>query len=166
MAAVFRHIASRPTLSFAIACAVLLLVVVVVILSIRTDRPVTLAGVTDEVTAGLDLIEDELPPDATVDSTSTSRTEACPDGSAGSLVYIDRTITLTPDFDASAWAADLAREYNAKDGWSSTVKTLGARDHLRVTLVNQTLLIYTLTTGSEETPAILTLRSGSRCSQA
>jgi len=166
MATVFRRLASRPTLSFAVACAVLLLVVVVVILSIRTDKPVTLAGVTDEVNAGLDLIEDELPSDATVVSASTSRTEACPDGSAGSLVYIDRTITLAPEFDGSAWAAELAREYNDKEGWSSTVKTLDARDHLRVTLVNRTLLVYTLTTGSEDAPARLTLRSGSRCSLA
>ena len=166
MASVLRRIASRPTLSFAIACALFVLVVVVVIVSVRSDKPVTVDGVTAEVNTGLDLIENELPSEAIVNSSSTSRTEACPDGSSGSLVYVDRTIDLAPDFDATSWAANLARQYGEKEGWSSTVKTLGARDHVRVTLVNQTLLIYTVTTGSDESPATVIFRSTSRCSHA
>ena len=163
MATAFQRISSRPTLSFAIACAILVLAVVIAILSIRIDKPVTLEGVTAEVNAGLDLIEGELPPDAVVDSSTISRTEPCPGGSSGSVVYIDRTLALAPEFDASSWAAELAQEYGDKDGWSSAVKTLGARDHIRVTLIDQALLIYTVTIGSEESPATVILRSGSRC---
>ncbi|MCU1543305.1 MAG: hypothetical protein JWM50_1170 [Microbacteriaceae bacterium] len=164
MATVLRRIASRPTLSVAIACTVL--VMVVVISSISADTSVSLRGATAEVNAGLDQIEGELPSGAVLDSSITSHTEVCPDGSPGNLVYIDRSLALAPHFDASSWAADLAREYGMKDGWSSTVKTLGARDHIRVTLVNTTLLVYTVTTGSEESPDTLVLRAGSRCSRA
>jgi hypothetical protein len=104
-----------------------------------------------------------LPADVILDTVSTSTTRPCPDGSDGRLVALDRTISLDSGFDAGGWVTGLARDYSADEGWTTRTSTLGARDHLRTTLVSPTLMIYTVTTGSDESPGVIRIRADSRC---
>jgi hypothetical protein len=157
-----RRMTGHPTLVLAAVCGVIVVVVVIVSLTLRDARSVSMDSATLEVGDGIDRIAGALPAGAVLDSVTASTTRPCPDGSAGRLLAVGRTITLATGFDAAAWAAELARDYSA-EGWTTRTSTLGTRDHLRTTLVSPTLMIYTVTTGSDDPPGVMRIRADSRC---
>jgi hypothetical protein len=165
MAPSLKIVRDHPTLAAVILCGALLATVLVIAGGTRSGNPTTVAGVTREVDAGMDDILNRLPARAVVSSTRTQSRENCPDGTDGAQVTVERRFTLDPDFDAPSWLTVIRKAYAAKDGWTSTVKTLGTRDHVRVTLVGRPLIIYRLTSGSPDAPAELIVRATSRCSK-
>jgi hypothetical protein len=153
---------STRTAIFAVAALSLLLVIWLISANIRTDRPVTLDGVSAEVMAGVSEFQDELPKSAVMGVVDQKDVEACPDGSGGQQVVISRTITTAPAFDRLQWLSDLGAKYQKK-GWHSTTQTLGSRDHVSLKLVGKPLIIYRITSTEGENPQLV-IRSTSRCS--
>ena len=121
---------STRTAIFAVAVLSLFLVIWLISANIRTDRPVTLDGVSAEVMVGVSEFQDDLPKSAVVDVVDQKDVEACPDGSGGKQMVISRTITTAPTFDRLHWLSDLGSQYEKK-GWHSSTQTLGSRDHAR-----------------------------------
>jgi hypothetical protein len=154
---------STRTIIFAVATLSLLLAIWLIAANIRTDRPVTLGGVTAEVIAGVSEFQDALPKSAVVAVVDEKHVEACPDGSGGKQVVISRTITTTRDFDRLQWLSNLSVKYQKK-GWHSSTQTLDSRDHVSLKLVGLPLIIYRITSTDVESPQLI-IRSVSRCSE-
>lgn len=154
---------STRTVIFAVAILSLLLVIWLIAANIRTDRPVTVEGVSAEVTAGVTEFQDALPKSAVVAVVDEKHIEACPDGSGGKQVDIIRTITTTSDFDRLQWLIDLSAKYEER-GWHSSTQALGSRDHMSLKLVGPPLLIYRITSTDAGSPQLI-IRSVSRCSE-
>ena len=154
---------STRTVVFAVAVLSLLLVIWLISANIRTDRPVTLKGVSAEVVAGVNQFQETLPKPAVVDVVDQKSVEACPDGSGGKQVAISRTITTTAAFDRLGWLSDLGAKYEG-EGWHSSTQTLGSRDHVSLKLVGKSLIIYRITATDGEAPQVI-IRSTSRCTE-
>ncbi|RFA06786.1 hypothetical protein B7R21_18610 [Subtercola boreus] len=165
MSSFYRNIRSKPTIVLATVCAILLAAVITTSLIFAASaRSVSLEDVTAEVTTGVDDLQDQLPTSAVDKSTDITRTEPCPDGSAGELIRLTRTVTTVAGFDAPQWVRELSGKYNATEGWSARLRTGGASDHLTLTLVDRKLMLYTLATGSSGEKGQLTIGATSRCS--
>lgn len=154
---------STRTVIWAIAALSLLLVIWLISANIRTDRPLTLDGVSTEVMAGVTEFQEALPKSVVVGVVDQKDVEACPDGTGGKQVVISRTITTAPTFDRLQWLSDLGTKYEKK-GWHSSTQTLGSRDHASLKLVGKPLIIYRITSTDGETPQLV-IRSTSRCSE-
>ena len=151
----------RPTIVAVALSGTLILTVWLVSLNMHSDEPTTLGGVTEEAEAGVDAIEDLLPPAAIVTSSDRSKVSDCLEG-GGEQVELARTITLPPDFDRFAWIEKLTAHFEAKD-WVVSSKAVGSNDHVSLKIVGPPLLIYTVGFSAETDHPSLTIRSTSRC---
>ena len=151
----------RPTIVAVALSGILILTVWLVSLNMHSDEPTTLDGVTHEVEAGVDAIEDLLPPTAIVKSADQSDVSECLEG-GGEQVELARTITLQPGFDRFAWIEKLTTHFEAKGSVVSS-KAVGSNDHVSLKIVGPPLLIYTVGFNAESDHPNLTIRSTSRC---
>lgn len=151
-----------PTAILAAAVFALLAVVVVVSLTIRTDRPTTLEGVTAEALVEIDTLAELLPSTANATSTEARTVDTCPDRSGGDEVTIIRTITVAPAFDRSAWLNEASTRYEAR-GWSTSLRILSDNDHRTLTLVGPLLLIYRVASVAPNGASRLIITTTSRC---
>jgi hypothetical protein len=151
------------TVTFAVACAVLLAVGWYIATNMRGSEPTTLDGVSNEVLTGIDDIQSSLPTSAIVSSSNKTNVSACPDGGEGRQFAIVRRITMAEDFDEAGWIGDLVERYQARDRWQATMRKLDRVDKLDVTIVGPPLIIYRVTNNSaSQVPQVL-ISSESRC---
>lgn len=165
MGAIGNWMRRRPTATFAAVCLVLVVAVLVVIAGIHADRPTTLAGVTDEAAAGIDMFVDELPVSVIESSTDDTDTLPCPDGSGGHEVSMTRTVITAGSFDRQSWLVTVTDRYAAA-GWQVKIKSLDTRAHQRATLVDAHLLIYAITVSDPSVGDRIVFHTVSRCSVA
>ncbi len=164
MAKVFTWVKKHPTTVFGVACLLLVIGVLLMVANTRSSSPTTLAGVTEEVHAGIEEIANAVPPDAVTRSVERSTTEPCPDGTAGMQVNLTRTIDLDPTFDGVQWLMGLQITYDAKDHWSTTLVNVSTNDRWSLTLVGRPLIIYKVAAGVPEVTHKIVIRASSRCS--
>ena len=151
----------RPTIVAVALSGILVLGVWLVGLNMHSNEPTTLDGVTQEVEAGVDAIEDLLPHTAIVKSVDRSDVSECLDG-GGEQVDLARIITLQPDFDRFAWIETLTAHFEAEGSVVSST-AVGSNDHVSLKIVGPPLLIYTVGFDAETDHPGLTIRSTSRC---
>lgn len=149
----------------AIACVVLLVGIVATGLIISSSvTSLSLDDVTTEVTSGMDDLQEQLPPSALVSASETTRDEPCPDGGAGRLVSVERTIMTADGFDLTGWTRDLSAMYSSTEGWSANLEPVGSTSFVKLTLANRALMLFTLRAGTAEHPQTLLMSATSRCS--
>lgn len=155
----------RPTLILAIVCIALLGAIAATGLIVSSSATsYSVSDVTTEVTTGLDELQEQLPVSAGASTSEVTNTEPCPDGGAGRLVSVERTIVTADDFDLVAWTRDLSVKYNSTEGWSATLEPVRSTRFLTLTLANRALMLFTLRAGTVTQPQTLVMSATSRCS--
>jgi hypothetical protein len=157
----------RPTLILAIVCIALLGGIVatgLIVSSSATSHSVS--DVTTEVTTGMNDLQEQLPVSAGASTSEVMRTEPCPDGGAGLLVSVERTIVTADGFDLVGWTRDLSATYNSTEGWSANLEPVRSTRYLTLTLANRALMLFTLRAGTVTQPQTLVMSATSRCSSS
>jgi hypothetical protein len=126
----------------------------------------SVSDVTTEVTTGMDNLQEQLPASASVSASEVTSTEPCPDGGAGLLVSVERTIVTADGFDLVGWTRELNAKYNSKEGWSATLEPVRSTRFLTLALANRALMLFTLKAGTVEHPQTIVMSATSRCSTA
>jgi hypothetical protein len=129
-------------------------------------RSLTLDDVSTEVTDGMDGLQEQLPDSALVSAEQTTRDEPCPDGGSGRLVRVQRTIVTADGFDLVGWTRELSAEYSSTEGWSAALEPVGSTRFVTLTLANRALMLYTLKSGTVESPQTIVMTATSRCTTA